>query len=60
MVKHSEEKKELQTIKMANFIASTCVKANKFDRAISFFEKANNLWNQFAESDKSDEADLSR
>lgn len=40
LTEQGEENKELKQVKVANFIASMCVKADKFDRALSFFIKA--------------------
>ena len=53
LLDRAEEFEELKSIKTANYIASMCVKANKFDRAISFFEKAQALWNKFGEAEVS-------
>ena len=49
---HSEDLDELKNIKTANYIASMCIKAGKFDRSLSFFQKAQTLWGQFDESER--------
>ena len=36
----------------ANYIASMCVKANKLDRAQSFFQKSVVLWEKFREIER--------
>ena len=51
-----EENKELKQVKVANYIASMCVKADKYDRALSFFTKAQRLWADFTASELAKEA----
>ena len=52
MQEQAEELQELQQIKTANYIASMCIKAGKFDRALSFFTKARANWKQFDEEQR--------